>query len=128
MATSRPPLSGKALARTRSPGLPADKAEEAMVRTHNALPIHLAIALTIVACQPSVQGVTRLSEEDMAAIRTVFAVHRQNAPRSDWAADAALYTEDAVELPPNGSLSEVALRSRQRAAGGKSPGLRTEHR
>lgn len=69
----------------------------------NALPGYVVIALAITACQPPVQEVGRLSEEDVAAIRTVFAVHRQNALGSDWAADAALYAEDAVELPPNGA-------------------------
>ncbi len=71
--------------------------------THNALPGYMAIALTITACQAPVQEVRRLSEEDVAAIRTVFVVHIQNSLRSDWAADAALYAEDAVELPPNGA-------------------------
>jgi len=63
----------------------------------------LALALASTACQPPVQEVSRLSEDDVAAIRTVFEVHRQNALASDWAADAALHAEDAVRLPPNGA-------------------------
>ena len=69
----------------------------------NAVLGWVAIALTSTACQPPVQEVSRLSEEDVAAIRTFFEVHRQNALASDWAADAALYAEDAVRLPPNGA-------------------------
>lgn len=71
--------------------------------TRNVLPGYVAIALTITACQAPVQEVRRLSEEDVAAIQTVFAVHIQNSLGSDWAADAALYSEEAVELPPNGA-------------------------
>jgi len=72
------------------------------MRARNGMPGYVMIALTITACQPAIQEVRRLSEEDVAAIRTVFTVHRQNALASDWAADAVLYAEDAVELPPNG--------------------------
>jgi uncharacterized protein (TIGR02246 family) len=73
-----------------------------MMVARNALLGWVAITLTSTACQPPVQEVSRLSEDDVAAIRTFFEVHRQNALASDWAADAALYAEDAVRLPPNG--------------------------
>lgn len=69
----------------------------------NALVAWVAIALTSTACQPPAQEVRPLSEEDVAAIRSFFEVHTQNVLASDWAADAALYTEDAVRLPPNGA-------------------------
>ncbi len=71
--------------------------------TRNVLLAWVAIALTITACQPPAQEVSRLSQEDVAAIQSLFEIHRQNALASDWAADAALYTEDAVRLPPSGT-------------------------
>ena len=63
----------------------------------------LPLALLVVACQPAADNVGSLSDEDASAIRTFFAQHRENALAGDWAADAALYTEDAVRLPPNGA-------------------------
>lgn len=62
----------------------------------------LAMALTSTACQQPAQEVGRLSEDDVAAIRDFLEVHRGQALAGDWEADAVLYTEDAVRLPPNG--------------------------
>ncbi len=69
---------------------------------HNVLVAWVTIALMCTACQPSVKEVSLLSEKDVAAIRSFFDIHTKNALAGDWAADAALYTEDAVRLPPNG--------------------------
>jgi uncharacterized protein (TIGR02246 family) len=43
-----------------------------------------------------------LSEKDIADIRALFKLHVKNALASDWAADAQLYTEDAMRFPPGG--------------------------
>jgi ketosteroid isomerase-like protein len=43
-----------------------------------------------------------LSEKDIADIRALFNLHVKNALASDWAADAQLYTEDAIRFPPSG--------------------------
>jgi ketosteroid isomerase-like protein len=83
--------------------LQTDKTKEAKMITRNALVAWVAIALTSTACQPPAQEVRPLSEEDVAAIHNFFEVHTQNVLASDWAADAALRTEDAVRLPPNGA-------------------------
>lgn len=69
----------------------------------NALLVWVAIALTITSCQPPAREVGPLSEKAVAAIRSLFESHVQNVLASDWAADAALHTEDAVRLPPNGA-------------------------
>ncbi len=73
------------------------------MNTQRALLVALTLALASTACQPPSQEAGPLSEEDVAAIRSFFEVHTQNVLASDWAADAALYTEDAVRLPPNGA-------------------------
>jgi uncharacterized protein (TIGR02246 family) len=43
-----------------------------------------------------------LSEKDIADIRALLKAHEKNALASDWAADAQLYTEDAIRFPPGG--------------------------
>jgi ketosteroid isomerase-like protein len=53
------------------------------------------------ACQPPVPEAGGLSDEDVAAIRsTIDSFVRANLA-SDWAAAAALFTEDAVRMPSN---------------------------
>ncbi len=62
-----------------------------------------ALSLTSVACQPAAQEAASgaLSAEDVAAItNTIDSFVRANLA-SDWAAAAALFTEDAVRMPPN---------------------------
>jgi uncharacterized protein (TIGR02246 family) len=73
------------------------------MRLHGMIVLWIAVALTGIACQPTAEDVGSLSDEDSAAIRNFFAEHVENALAGDWAADAALYTEDAVRLPPNGA-------------------------
>ncbi len=72
------------------------------MRVRTTLTAVLALALASTACQPPAQEAAGLSDEDVAAIGSFFEVHTQYALASDWDADAALYTEDAVRLPPNG--------------------------
>ncbi len=61
----------------------------------------LALGLTSTACQPLAQQAGQLSDEDIAAIRAVNQAFIQANLDGDWAAAAALHTEDAVRMPPN---------------------------
>jgi uncharacterized protein (TIGR02246 family) len=47
-------------------------------------------------------GMFKLTEEDIAAIRSLGAALDEAALASDWDALSALLTEDAVFMPPNG--------------------------
>ena len=68
----------------------------------SAILVALTIALTSAACQP----VGPLTEEDIATIRSLGAALDEAALASDWGALAALLTEDAVFMPPNGPAVE----------------------
>lgn len=61
-------------------------------------PTLLAIALFASACAPPPAA---LSEADLAAIRAAADEFEEAGANNDWAAVAALYTEDAVLMPPN---------------------------
>ncbi len=65
-----------------------------------------ALSLTSVACQPAAQEAASgaLSDEDVAAIRNTLASWVRSVRASDWAAAAALLTEDAVWMPPHEPL------------------------
>ena len=67
-----------------------------------AILVALCIALTSAACQQ----VGPLTDEDIAAIRSLGAELDEAALASDWGALAALLTEDAVFMPPNGPAVE----------------------
>ena len=67
---------------------------------HNAVVAPAAIALTV-ACQLPAPEIGPLSEEDVAAIKSLGAALDEAALASDWGALAALLTEDAVFMPPN---------------------------
>ncbi len=49
-------------------------------------------------------GVKALSAEDVAANKALTAAYVQGVNSKDWAAVTALYTEDAILLPPNQPL------------------------
>ena len=68
----------------------------------SAMLVPLTIALTSAACQP----VGPLTEEDITAIESLGAALDEAALASDWGALAALLTEDAVFMPPNGPAVE----------------------
>ena len=59
------------------------------------------LGLTSAACQPPAQEAGPLSDEDIATIRAVNQAFIQASLAGDWAAAAALHTEDAVRMPPN---------------------------
>ncbi len=61
----------------------------------------LALGLTSTACQPPAQEAGPLSDEDVAAIRAGHQGWVQALLAGDWAAAAAVHTEDAVRMPPN---------------------------
>ncbi len=61
----------------------------------------LALGLTSTACQPLAQQAGQLSDEDIAAIRAGNQAWVQALLAGDWAAAAAVHTEDAVRMPPN---------------------------
>ena len=56
------------------------------------------IALAAAACQPAALP---LSDEDIAAIRSLGTTYAQANLAMDADAVAALYVEDAIEMPPN---------------------------
>ena len=66
----------------------------------------LALALASAACQPPAQEAGPLSEEDVAAIRAANDEWIQAYRDNDVAALVALYSDDAVIMPPNGSVIE----------------------
>jgi uncharacterized protein (TIGR02246 family) len=68
----------------------------------------LALAVATMACQPPAQEAAGLSEEDVAAIRAADDAWIQAFRDNDDAALVALYSEDAVIMPPN----EPAVESR----------------
>ncbi len=55
----------------------------------------------LAACQAPAPEAGPLSEEDVAAIKASADVFVEALLAGDWAAFAALYTEDAVVMPPN---------------------------
>ncbi len=62
------------------------------------LPVVAAIALFASACAPPPAS---LSEADLATIRAAGDEFEEAGANNDWAAVTALYTEDAVLMPPN---------------------------
>ena len=59
----------------------------------------LMVLFALIACQP--QGPATLTPEDEAAIRESSNAWAEAANAANWEAVAALYTEDAVLMPPN---------------------------
>ncbi|KPK82020.1 MAG: hypothetical protein AMS25_03810 [Gemmatimonas sp. SM23_52] len=74
--------------------------------TRSVLLAALALALASAACQPPVQEAGPLSEEDVAAIRAANDAWIQAFGDNDDAALVALYSDDAVIMPPNESVIE----------------------
>ncbi len=81
-----------------------------------ALPIAFTALLfmaPLAACQAPAPEVGPLSEEDVAAIKASRVLWAEAVLAGDWAAVAALFTEDAVVMPPNEPVVEgqVALQA-----------------
>jgi uncharacterized protein (TIGR02246 family) len=69
-----------------------------------ALPVALTALMfmaPLAACQAPAPEAAPLSEEDVAAIKASTDSFVEALLAGDWAAFAALYTEDAVVMPPN---------------------------
>ena len=64
--------------------------------------IVMPVMIIINACQKTTPDKTGLSDQDVSGIRSFFTSHEENVLAADWAADAMLYTEDAVRFPPGG--------------------------
>jgi uncharacterized protein (TIGR02246 family) len=60
----------------------------------------------LAACQAPAPEVGPLSEEDVAAITASADVFAEAVVAGDWMALGALFTEDAVLMPPNGPVVE----------------------
>ena len=71
------------------------------MKAHTTLFAVLALALTSTACQPPAQEAGPLSDEDVAAIEASSESFVEAILAGNWAGVAALYTEDAVLMPPN---------------------------
>jgi len=56
------------------------------------------LGVAITACQP---GAGPLSEDDVAAIRSLLATYEQAALSGDWDTWAGIWTEEAVYMAPN---------------------------
>ena len=76
------------------------------MRTRSVMLGALALCVVTTACQPPAQEAGWLSEEDLAAIRAADEAWIQAFRANDDAALAALYSEDAVIMPPNGPAVE----------------------
>ncbi len=63
-----------------------------------------ALGFASTACQPPAQEAGPLSDEDVAAIRAGRQAFVQAQLAGDWAAAAAVHTEDAVRMPPNNTV------------------------
>jgi uncharacterized protein (TIGR02246 family) len=70
-----------------------------------------ALAVLTTACQPSAGP---LSEEDVASIRSLGAAYAAANLAKDADAVAAVYAEDAIEMPPNepATMGRSAIRDR----------------
>ena len=81
------------------------------MRTLLAVPL----LLVAVACQP---GAAPLSDQDVAAIRSLDESYAQAVLAMDADAVAALYAEDAIEMPPNepATVGKEAIRERYAGA------------
>ncbi len=61
----------------------------------------LALALASTACQQPVQETAGLSDEDVAAIRGISDTYAQLSLAGDFSGLTAVFTEDAMRMPPN---------------------------
>ncbi|UCC73174.1 MAG: DUF4440 domain-containing protein [Gemmatimonadota bacterium] len=85
--------------------------------TRTTLLAALALALASTACQPPAQEPVGLSEEDVAAIRAIPQSYTEATLADDYAALAAHWAEDAVNMVPNQALIQgrAAIQARYEA-------------
>ncbi len=77
------------------------------MRTRMRLFVALALAFAAAACQPLAQEVAGLSEEDLAAIRTMVDELQTAELEGDWEAVSGFLTEDFVYMPSNLPMMET---------------------
>ena len=71
-----------------------------------ALLAGIALALAATACHPGVQEAGPLSEDDVAAIRSLIDSYEQAVVAGDYDSAAALWAEDVIRMPPNAPMIE----------------------
>ena len=71
------------------------------MKRNTTLPVLAVLAVSVAACAG---GAASLSDADIAANEEVGESWVAAANADDWGGVAALYTEDAVLMPPNGPL------------------------
>ncbi len=69
------------------------------MKRNTMLPVLAVLSVSLAACAG---GAASLSDADIAAIEEVSESFAAAANANDWGGVAALYTEDAVLMPPNG--------------------------
>ena len=72
----------------------------------NAFLVLVVIVMMSTACQPPAQEAGPLSEDDVAAIEGIIQQYVQAFLAKDLNAYTGLWTEDAVEMPPNSPALE----------------------
>ncbi len=73
------------------------------MKRSKTLAVLAVLSISLAACAG---GAASLSDADIAAIEEVSASFAAAANANDWGGVAALYTEDAVLMPPNGPAVE----------------------
>jgi ketosteroid isomerase-like protein len=63
-----------------------------------------ALALAGIACQPPAQEAAQLSEEDVAAIRSLIDPYEQAVIAGDYQAAAVVWADDVIRMPPNAPM------------------------
>jgi uncharacterized protein (TIGR02246 family) len=82
-------------------------AEEVAMRVHSSLAVALAFVLVVAACARPAPEAGPLTDEDIAAIKDLGERQVVEALLAeDFAAFAAMFTEDAVRMPPNEPLHQ----------------------
>jgi len=76
------------------------------MNARSALLVTLTFVFASTACQPPAQETAGLSDEDVASITAVTEATEKAEEAGDWAALAALGTEDFVWMPPNDRILE----------------------
>ena len=71
------------------------------MKARTTLFVVLVLALASTACQPPTQEAAGLSEEDVAAIRSLIDSYEQAVIAGDYQAAAAVWAEDVIRMPPN---------------------------
>ncbi len=69
------------------------------------LPLVILMAFTL-GCRPAVQAASPLSEEDVAAIRSLIGSYEEAVLAGNHDAAATVWAEDVIRMPPNAPMIE----------------------